>query len=447
MEFIELQQKVSGEVITPNSAHYNDFRNAFVRTGSPAVIVRCQNNADVAAAIAFARTNGLTLSVRSGGHAMSGLSTNDGGLIIDLSLLNAVEVIDPARKIVRIGAGARWGDAAKALSEHGLAISSGDTNSVGVGGLTLGGGIGWMVRTHGLALDSLEAAEIVLADGSMRHLSETDHPDLFWAIRGGGGNFGVVTSFEFRAQPVTDVFGGMVIYSIAEYESVLAGWVSAMDSAPEELNSTLIVFPGFGAPPAPQPALMIMLCYAGDDETAANAAIQPLRELGSIVHQDIQKKPYYKMIEDAVPPPGIKSLTQNGFVKTISPDLLKTLVTGYGKAGTAILQIRSLGGAINRIATESTAFAHRDSAVFILAASLVPVDMPAEQAEQIRQTSWLPLKPFMTGAYINFLTDLGAESMAAAYPDVTYARLANIKAVYDPENIFNQNGNIPPKGE
>jgi FAD/FMN-containing dehydrogenase len=442
-EYLKLQQTISGEVVTPADATYNDLRSVFARTGSPALIVRCRSAADVSAAIQFARANGLKLSVRSGGHAMSGVGTNEGGLVIDLSLLNTVEVIDPTRNIVRIGAGARWGDAAKTLAEHGLAISSGDTNSVGVGGLTLGGGIGWLVRKHGLTLDSLEAAEIVLAGGRCLRLSETENPDLFWGIRGGGGNFGVVTSFDFRAQPVGDVLGGLVIYGIADYASVLTGWTAAMDAAPEELNSTLVVFPGLG--PEPVPMLMVMLCYAGDDDVAANAAIQPLLELGTIQHQDVQKKPYYKMIEDAVPPPGLKNVTQNGFVKTISQDLLETLLASYGKAGTAILQIRRLGGAMNRVSPESTAFAHRNYDAFILAASLVPADMPAEQAERIRHESWQPLKPFVTGAYVNFLSDLGKESLAAAYPTGTYARLANIKTAYDPENIFNQNGNIEPR--
>lgn len=441
MNLTELQQNITGEIIIPTDAAYNNLRSSFIRVGSPALVVRCKNNADVAAAIAFARTNGLTLSVRSGGHSMSGLSTNEGGLIVDLSLLNTVERIDAAQNIVRIGAGTRWGDAAKALSVHGLAISSGDTNSVGVGGLTLGGGIGWLVRKYGLALDSLEAAEIVLANGDVLRLSEKENPDLFWAIRGGGGNFGIVTSFEFRAQPVKDVYGGVVIYSMAEYESVLAGWVKALDTAPEELNSTLVVFPGFG--PEPQPGLMVLLCYAGEDETA----MQPLRELGTIVHQDIQKKPYYKMLEDATPPPGLKSATQNGFVKTISPELLEALVAGYGKVGTPILQIRRLGGAMNRVSSESTAFAHRNAELFILAASLVPIDLPSEAVEEIRQKSWQPLKPFVTGAYINFLSDLGPESLAAAYPGETFTRLASLKAAYDPENIFNQNGNIRPTGK
>lgn len=439
----ELKNKISGEIITPADSGYDSLRSVFVRTGNPTLIVRPLNTADVAAAIQFARDNQLTLSVRSGGHSMSGLSTNDGGLILDLAHFNAVELLDASRNLVRIGAGARWGDAAKALTEWGLAISSGDTNSVGVGGLTLGGGIGWMVRKYGLTIDSLEAAELVLADGRFLRVSTTDNPELFWALRGGGGNFGVVTSLEFRAQPVRDVFGGMIIYNIAEYQSVLTGWVAAMESAPEELNSTLIIFPGLG--PEPTPMLMVLLCYAGDDEAAAKAAIQPLLELGTPQHQDIQRKAYNQMLEDANPPPGIKSVTQNGFVKAFSPDVIETLLTHYGKVGTPILQIRKLGGAINRVPADATAFAHRDYSAFILAASLVPVTMPSAQVEQIRQAAWQPLTPFVSGAYTNFLSDVGEESLAAAYPTETRARLAAVKATYDPQNVFNQNLNIKPR--
>lgn len=438
----ELKNKISGEIITPADSAYDSLRSVFVRSGSPAIIVRPQSTADVAAVIQFARENQLTLSIRSGGHAMSGLSTNDGGLILDLAHFNSVELLDPARRLVRIGAGARWGAAARALAEHGLAISSGDTNSVGVGGLTLGGGIGWMVRKNGLTIDSLEAAEIVLADGRCLRVSTTDHPELFWAIRGGGGNFGVVTSLEFCAHPVRDIFGGMAIYNIADYPSVLTGWVAAMESAPEELNSTLIIFPGLG--PEPTPMLMVLLCYAGDDEAAAKAAIQPLLELATPQHHDVQRKPYYEMIEDAVPPPGIKSVTQNGFLKEFSPEVIDTLLTHYGKVGTPILQIRKLGGAVNRVACDATAFAHRDYSVFVLAASLVPVAMTAEQTEQVRQAHWQPLKALVSGAYVNFLSDVGEESLAAAYPAATRARLAAVKATYDPQNVFNQNLNIKP---
>ncbi len=404
--------------------------------------MRCRSNDDVAAAIRFARDNQLTLAVRSGGHGFSGLSTNDGGLVIDLSHLNTVKVVDPSQRIVRIGAGARWGDAAKTLDAHGLAVSSGDTNSVGVGGLTLGGGIGWMVRKYGLTIDSLEAAEVILADGHTLRVSAKEHPDLFWAIRGGGGNFGVVTSFDFRAHPLQNILGGMAIYQVAELESVLTGWANYMRSAPEELNSTVVIFPGLG--PEPAPMLMVLICCAGDDEAMANKAIKPLLELGAVQRHDIQKKPYYKMLEDAVSPPGLKSAAQNGFVKTLSKDVIEAMAANYGRVGTPILQVRSIGGAMARISPDATAFAHRDYEAFVLAASLVPTDTPDEQTERIKHESWRPLKPFAAGAYVNFLTDVGEPSIAAAYPTATCDRLAGIKAVYDPDNVFNQNANIKP---
>lgn len=435
------KNSLSGELVTASDAGYDDLRKGFVRAGSPAIIVRCRSNEDVAAAIRFAREQSLTLSVRSGGHSMAGLSTNDGGLVLDISYFNQVDVIDSAQHIVRIGAGARWGDAAKALDANGLAISSGDTNSVGVGGLTLGGGIGWMVRKYGLTIDSLEAAEIVLADGRFLRVSKSEHPDLFWAIRGGGGNFGVVTAFEFRAHPVGMVLGGMAIYSMAEINTVLTGWAGYMRSAPEELNSTFIIFPGFGG--NPPPALMVLLCYAGEG-AAAEKAVRPLLELGALQNQTVQAKPYYQMLEDAKAPPGLKSVAQNGFIKTLDVEVIAALAASYGRPGTPIVQLRSLGGAFARVSADATAFAHRDYEAFVLSASLTPFDTPAEQVARIKQAAWEPIKPFARGAYVNFSTDVDEASIDAAYPSETYRRLVAIKSVYDPENIFNQNANIQP---
>jgi FAD/FMN-containing dehydrogenase len=438
----DLKSRITGEVVLPDSPDYNNLRNGTNQTGSPAVIVRVQNHEDIAAAIAYARENGLKLAVRSGGHSQSGMSTNVDGMVIELSHFNSVEVIDPAQNRVRIGAGAKWGNAAEALAAHGLAISSGDTNSVGVGGLTLGGGIGWLVRKFGLTIDSLLAAELVTADGRTLRVSETEHPDLFWALRGGGGNFGVVTSFEFQAQPVTSVVGGMVIYDLAESESVITKWSAYMRSAPEELNSTLILFSGFG--PQVPPALMIYVCYGGDDETAANQAIQPLLELGTVVQKDIQKKPYRAMLEDAPTPPGMKALSQNGFVKTMNKDVIAALAANFGRPGTPIVQVRSLGGAVARVQPDATAFAHRDYEAFVLAASIAPGDITEEAATQIRSKGWEPLKPFVSGAYTNFMSDASEATVAEAYPTATYARLAQVKAKYDPDNVFNQNHNIKP---
>jgi FAD/FMN-containing dehydrogenase len=438
----ELQNVITGEVILPASPGYDELRNVFNQTGSPAVIVRCKTNEDVAAAIRYARDNQLKLAVRSGGHSPGGLSTNDGGLVIDLSQLNGIEMLDAKQHLVRVGAGGHWGDAAKAMNEYGMVISSGDTTSVGVGGLTLGGGIGWLVRKHGLTIDHLQAAEIITADGKTLRVSEQEHPDLFWAIRGGGGNFGVVTSLDFRAHPLKSIVGGMVIYGLAELGSVLPKWNDYMQRAPEELTSTLVVFPGFGD--QMPPSIFVSLCYGGEDEAAANAAIKPLQGLGTIRTQNVQRKPYYKVLEEPALPPGLKTVSSNGFVQSINQDVLAAIGANYGRPGTPILQIRSLGGAMARVKPDATAFAHRDYEVFLLTAAFAPKDMPREQADGINQKAWQPLKPYTSGAYANFLSDVSDASVKTAYPTATYARLAKIKAKYDPDNVFNQNHNIKP---
>lgn len=439
----EIKTRIAGEVIAPSSPSYDERRRVFNRAGSPAVLVRAQGSEDIAAAIRFAREHHLALSVRSGGHGLSGQATNDGGLVIDLTLLNTVQVLDQERHLVRIGAGARWGDAAKALAPHGLAISSGDTNQVGVGGLTLGGGIGWMVRTYGLTIDSLVAADIVTADGRALRVSADEHPDLFWAIRGGGGNFGVVTSFDFQAHPIREIVGGSVIYDPAEAEPVLTAWAAAMRDAPEELNSTIVLFSGFG--PQMPPQIMVLLCYAGDDEARAHEAIQPLLRLGAVQSQDIQKKPYAAMLEDAVsPPPSLKLAGHDGFLRTLSAEAITTLAANYGQPGKPFAQIRALGGAVARVSPEATAFAHRENEALVVVPVFAPREASEEQTRQMREAAWQPIAPFANGAYLNFVSDTSEATVAAVYPGATYTHLARIKATYDPENIFNQNQNIKP---
>jgi len=281
------------------------------------------------------------------------------------------------------------------------------------------------------------------SDLRILHVSTDAHPDLFWAIRGGGGNFGVVTSFDFYAQPYTAIVGGAVVYNMAEVESVLPAWANAMREAPEELNSTIVLFSGFG-PQAPA-QIRVLLCYAGDDETAASVAIKPLLQLGNVQSQDIHKKPYYAMLEDAVsPPPSLKLVGHNGFLKSLSTDALAIIAANYGKPGQPIAQIRSLGGAMARVSSQATAFAYRESEVLVIVPAFAPADASEEQADQIRRAAWRPLEACSSGAYINFLSDASEGSVAAAYPSATYARLASIKANYDPDNVFNENQNIKP---
>jgi FAD/FMN-containing dehydrogenase len=438
----ELNMRIAGEVVVPASSSYEELRNVFNQAGSPAVIVRAQSNEDIVTALRFAREHQFTLSVRSGGHGLSGQATNNGGLVLDLTSLNVVEILDPKQRLVRIGAGARWGEVAKTLATHGLAISSGDTSSVGVGGLTLGGGIGWMVRTYGLTIDSLIAAQLITADGHILRVSPEEHPDLFWAIRGGGGNFGVVTSFDFRVQPLTTVVGGEVVYDMAEVETVLAAWTSAMREAPEQLNSTIALFAGFGPQDVPQ--ITVLLCYAGDDETEANKAIAPFLQLGTVKGQYIQKKPYYTMLKNLELPPGLRMIGQNGFLKTLSKEALGVIAANYGRVGLPMIEIRSLGGAMARVSPQATAFAYREHEALAVTATFVPANMSEEQAHSMTQAAWCPLEPYSRGAYLNFLTDASASNIAKVYPSTTYARLASIKAIYDPDNVFNQNQNIKP---
>jgi FAD/FMN-containing dehydrogenase len=441
-----LTNRITGDVVAPDSAEYETLSRVFNRSGSPAVIVRPQSAADIATALSFARDQRLVVSVRSGGHLLTGQATNDGGLVVDLARFNSVTLLDAGQRLVRIGAGAHWGEVATALAEHDLAISSGDTRQVGVGGLTLGGGVGWMVRTHGLTIDSLRAAELVTADGRVLRVSAEEYPDLFWAIRGGGGNFGVVTSFDFEAQSCKGVVGGTVIYDTAEAKSVLTNWASAMRDAPDELNSTIVLFSGFG-PQAP-PQVMVLLCYAGDDEAAAQRVIEPFLRLGAVRSEDVRKKPYAAMLEDAPPfPPSSKLAGHNGFVRTLDAEVLEILAANYGKAGAPIAQVRRLGGAMARVSPAATAFAHRENQALVVVPAFAPADAPAEQTQQIRQAAWRPLEPCGNGAYGNFLSEASKASVAAVYPGETYARLARVKAIYDPENLFNQNLNIPPAAQ
>ena len=304
-----LQDAISGEVILPEDQAYEEARKTFVHAGTPAIVIRCHTTEDVQRAIRSARATGLPLSIRGGGHSGAGFGTNDGGMVIDMSLVNEIRVIDPPRHIVRIGTGAEWIDVATTLEAHRLAISSGDTTSVGVGGLMLGGGIGWMVRKYGLALDSLVAVEVVTADGRVLRASAHEHADLYWAIRGGGGNFGVVTRFEVAAHPVERVLFGTITYPATEAATVLRGWRDYMRTASDDITTTARLFPAFGGPPAP---LVIAVCSAGDDADTARREITPLLHLGRVVDQDIRQMPYADVLDEPGElPPSWQPLVRN----------------------------------------------------------------------------------------------------------------------------------------
>ena len=433
-----------GDIIEPGAAEYASASRSILTAGSPAYVLRPKNVEDVAAGVRFAADSELALSVRGGGHGFPGFGTNDGGVVLDLGNLADVDVIDDERPRVRIGGGATWGQVAEALAPRGLAISSGDTNGVGVGGLTLSGGIGWKVRKYGLALDSLVAAHLVTADGRTVRASADENADLFWALRGGGGNFGVVTDFEFLAHRTTHVFHGRIAFPATEAGDVLEGWADYLRSAPEELTSTAeLANPFAGGPAAP---VEVHVMYDGDDAEAAAAAIAPIRGLGTVVADDIALKPYPDALVDGVtPPPGIGVVTRNAFVdRESADDVLRILTDVAASESSPFIAVRSVGGAVARVPDDATAYAHR-RAELMCVTTIVGPEPVVEAARPGLDAIWRRLAPHVEGAYANFLASAAEEDVAAVYPAETYRRLATVKRRYDPDNLFAGNHNVRPQ--
>ncbi|NJP28605.1 FAD-binding oxidoreductase [Microbispora sp. SCL1-1] len=439
-----LRRDFGGDVIEPGAAEYASAGRTALVQGSPACVLRPRSVGDVRAGVRFAAEAGLVLSVRGGGHGFAGFGTNDGGVVIDLSGLATVEVVDKERHIVRIGGGATWGQVAAALAPHGLAISSGDTRSVGVGGLTLGGGIGWKVRKHGLALDSLVAAEVVTAGGEVVRAGVEDNAELFWALRGGGGNFGIVTAFEFAAHPTTDVFFGKIAFPAQEAAAVLQGWADLLRAAPEELTSIAnLANPLAGGPLAP---IEVQVAFDGDDPHLAARAIDPIRRLGTVIADDVALRPYADTLVDGmVAPPGIRLFTRSGFVGRESvPEALRILAAAGAAEGAPFISVRSLGGAVARVPGDATAYAHRRAELMIGTTVAGPAPV-VEAALPGLEAIWGRLAPHVSGAYVNFLASAGEEDVAAVYPPRTYERLAAVKRQWDPGNLFARNHNVRPR--
>ena len=439
----DLGRDFGGEIIEPGGAEYEAVSGSVLVAGSPAVVVRPSTVADVQKAVRFAADSGLELSVRGGGHAFAGFGTNDGGVVIDLSKLAGVELVDKERHLVLIGGGALWGQVAATLATHGLAISSGDTKSVGVGGLTLSGGIGWKVRKYGLAIDNLVAVELVTAEGEVVRASVQENPELFWAVRGGGGNFGIVTAFEFEAHPTTEVFHGKLTFPAAEAAGVLQGWADYLRTAPEELTSTVtLANPFTGGPEAP---IEILVAFDGDSQELANEVIDPIRRLGTVLADTVVRKPVADTLEEGfAPPPGIKVVNRSAFVVEESvPEVLKILAEVGTSERSPILALRSVGGAVARVADDATAYAHRQAELMVLVTVVGPAPV-VEAAQPGLDAIWARLASHVSGAYANFLASATDEDVAAVYPTETYQRLAAVKSQYDPGNLFRGNHNVRP---
>jgi FAD/FMN-containing dehydrogenase len=437
-----LTNRLRGDVLTPGDDGYAAAGTTFFAHGAPALVVRPGDADGVVAAIRYATAEGLPLAVRSGGHSMLGHGTTTGGMVLDLGRLDTVELVDPAARIVRVGGGATWGRVAAALAPHGLGLTAGDTAGVGVGGLTLGGGIGWMVRKHGLAIDNLVAARVVTAAGQVLTAAEDENPDLFWALRGGGGNFGVVVSFDFRAQPVRTVHFGTVSYRLENPARLIRGWRDHMRGAPEALSSTLILSPSlFGMPPS----AMVTLCHAGDDAGAAAEAIEPLLRIGTVTDNGVRERPYADILEDARHPPGTRLVGRNVLLPSLDDAAVAAVAAAHRSGSATVLSLRSLGGAFGRVPAGATAFAHRDAEVMVFCAAVVDQDATATDIDDAL-ASWQGVASRGTGVYVNFQGSATEADVAAAYPPATLARLAGVKRDLDPGNVFALNHNIVPSG-
>ena len=445
-----IRDLVTGTVIGPDDEEYEAARTAFVGgiDKHPAAIVRVADANDIAAVIALARQTGVPLSVRSGGHSATGQSLNDGGLVIDLHDLKGIE-IDVTGKTVWAEAGLTAVELSQATAPHDLAIGFGDTGSVGIGGITLGGGVGYLVRKHGLTIDNLIAAEVVTADGEVLRVDENSHPDLFWAIRGGGGNFGVATRFQFRLHDVGTVYGGMLL--LPATPETVAGFVAAAEAAPDELSTIANVMP---APPMPflppevhgKLSIMALIVYAGDPK-AGERAVAPLRALATPLADMLHPMPYpeiYPPEDDSYHP---LAVARNLYVDRFDMDTARLVVDRLGASDDAmrVAQLRVLGGAESRVPANATAYAHRGRKIMVNIASFYgPVD------REIRERWVNEFVAALTageqpGAYVNFLAEDGPARIREAYPGPTWDRLVEIKGRYDPDNVFKLNQNIDPR--
>jgi FAD/FMN-containing dehydrogenase len=436
----DLRDGRAGTAVLPGDSEWGANPPIYPPPGDPVAVVRPETPQQVGEALRFAAAEGLGVGIRSGGHG-SGHFDNDGGLVIELSNFTGVDVDGTT---VRIGGGAVWGDVATALAPHGLALTSGDTKSVGVGGLTLGGGVGWLVRELGLAFDSLKSAEVVLASGDVVTASADENPDLFWALRGGGGNFGVVTKFVFEAHPLDGVVFGTLTYDVGAASDVLKGWRDVMREAPEPFNSTFLVMPAMG--PGMDAAAQIIVLHPGRDAAPAEPQLARLRELPGYQSEDIAPKDYVDALDDPHPFPEGEMPTitgDNGFAADLSDTAVDALVAAHASLAAGVLMVRYLRGAYNRVAADATAWAHRDAEAMLMLAAFLPPGAPRELIDGVH-ASWKPVLSFTAGTYGNFAQEVGADMTELIYPPATLKRLREIKRTYDPKNLLSRNHNVVP---
>ena len=450
----DFKKNFKGELLQPDDSDYDNARKIWNATidKHPALIARCTSTSDVVHAVNFARDNALLLAVRGGGHNIAGNAMCDDGMVIDLSLMKAA-LVDPGKRRISIEGGATLKDFDAATQAHGLATPLGINSTTGVAGLTLGGGFGWLSRKYGMTIDNLESAEVVTAAGQVLHASATEHPDLFWALRGGGGNFGVVTRFEFRLHPVgPDVLSGLIVYPFAQAKAVLQQYREFAAKAPDELAVWVVLRQ---APPLPflpaevhgKEVIVLALCYAGDAKQG-EPLIAPLRTFGTPLGEHVGVQPYtaWQQAFDPLLTPGARNYWKSHNFTKLDDGLFDTVIGAIKKLPSPQCEIffGAIGGATTRPAPSSAAYAHRD-ALFVMNVH----GRWEDAADDQRCITWArdffkASAPFASGGvYVNFLTADEGDRVRSAYGP-SYDRLAQVKRSYDPDNLFRVNQNILP---
>jgi FAD/FMN-containing dehydrogenase len=449
----ELQAQVRGDVIGADDERYEEARRVYnaMIDRRPAVVVRAVNAGDVMVAVRFAGDNGLDLAIRGGGHSVPGFGTCDGGVVIDLSRMRGVRV-DPASSTARAEGGATWGDFNAATYPFGLATTGGIISTTGVAGLTLGGGIGYLARGFGLSIDNLLSADVVTADGRFLVASEHENEDLFWALRGGGGNFGVVSSLEFQLHPVKDIYGGPMFFELSEVETILRFYRDFIAEAPEQLGA----FPAFQiAPPLPfipedrrgDTFIAMVACWAGPIE-AGEEALKPFHDVAPVVAEHVGPMPYPALngAFDGLVPPGLQHYWKASFVKELTDDA----IAAHGVHGPEVPVVNStvhiypIDGAVHRVGAADTAFAYRDANFATVIAGMWP-----DPAQNEANIAWVRNYYDATaphseeGGYVNFMAEDDQARIKSNYKG-NYERLVDVKRTYDPGNLFHLNQNIKP---
>lgn len=437
IDYDALPEPLRGIATEPGDFGYDAVRHSYVHHGSPGLVIGARTTDDVVAALAFARGQDVPISVRSGGHGISGRSTNNGGVVIDLGAMNEITVVDETRGLVRIGPGARWGDVAAALAPHGRAITSGDYGDVGVGGLATAGGLGFLARKHGLTVDHVVGARVVTADGSVQSATAETNPELFWGLRGAGGNLGIVTEFDFIAPEVGDVVFAVLVYDATDAAALLAAWGRLQEAAPRELTGFLTMVPGRrGQPPIGQ----AMLVYADDDVDAAQRALVPFLGVAPVLNQQAQVGPYAAVVpsQGGIHTGAGMGTMRSAMLEHLDPDVVEAVASMLDVGEAQFVQVRAVGGAVNDVPSDATAFAHRSQnfALSIVAGT---------GRQDSFDNQWARIAAHADGTYLSFETD--PARLPEVFPEPTQNRLRRLKAEYDPDHVFDQNFDIPTIGE